>query len=722
MKHGRLLLGLLWLCPPLSAQKYPRFEAWHGQSEPWVRVGLKRPEKVIELFSKGTLLVLDGDKVVDRIDPGGKFYVIVSGSTSNATRYWVQIQASRTEASLVREKERLLQKYPDYSFSIKSTHNQLKALRVGVFKSKGQAESARAVMKAEGFHDAFLFQRKPNTGFHWVDADFDKHGLHAKKPALVRISPDLPIQYAGNGYRGILRLERVNGRIRVINELPLETYLRGVVPSELGPKVYPELEALKAQAVAARTYVLKNLGRFGRKGYDICDGPACQAYDGTSNEDPMSDEAVRSTRGLVLYYGDELIDALYTSTCGGQTEDVENVFPGRSEPYLRGKTSYLANYQSWTLPARPIPGQSLAGLEEEWAVQALFRGFKTLPDLRGDLDSATLQSYFDTLSWMLGRSGPLNRSSAMSYREFWTAIAALDFFKDAVNHQIQPEDEKLLRPAVPVPDDLSRFAGFLIRHDLARSRDLATLSLQQPIKRVRALRYLLRFCKVLGPETEWRTYRMENLAGSRLQVSRKERTREIDLNGIAYYLAEVGGSLAFLSQPVLQELDRVDVSGSPFAKSLLLLRRAGDVASVDRFSAFDSWMEKTDVVKLEKRARRYVPGLRGIRDIRILERSDTGRVTRLEYISDAGSFKVKGLNIRWSLGIRDNLFDMLPSYLDGRLVHLTIVGRGWGHGVGMSQVGAYGLARMGWTYDKILEHYYTGIEIAPFRALRSGNP
>src|SRR5262249_26886683 len=81
------------------------------------------------------------------------------------------------------------------------------------------------------------------------------------------------------------------GLFNVINELNLEDYLRGVVPAELGPKIYDELEAQKAQAVAARTYAVRNLGQFRLEGYDICPGPACQAYLGFRGEEALSDQA-----------------------------------------------------------------------------------------------------------------------------------------------------------------------------------------------------------------------------------------------------------------------------------------------------------------------------------------------------------------------------------------------------------------------------------------------
>ena len=131
------------------------------------------------------------------------------------------------------------------------------------------------------------------------------------------------------------RLHQSARNLNVINELNMEDYLRGVVPAEMGPKIYDEVEALKAQAIAARTYAVRNLGQFKREGYDICAGPACQAYNGFSGEDPLTDRAVRETAGLVATYNGQPIDALYTATCGGETSDVGTMFPGRNEPYLK---------------------------------------------------------------------------------------------------------------------------------------------------------------------------------------------------------------------------------------------------------------------------------------------------------------------------------------------------------------------------------------------------
>ena len=122
--------------------------------------------------------------------------------------------------------------------------------------------------------------------------------------------------------------------LNVVNRVDLEEYLYGVVPAEMGPKRFDAIEGLKAQAVAARTYAMAHRGQFDAEGYDLCPGPKCQAYGGASAEDPLSNAAVDGTRGLVLAYQGQFADALFVSTCGGVTENVENVFSGGPVPYL----------------------------------------------------------------------------------------------------------------------------------------------------------------------------------------------------------------------------------------------------------------------------------------------------------------------------------------------------------------------------------------------------
>ena len=145
-------------------------------------------------------------------------------------------------------------------------------------------------------------------------------------------------------YRGTFELTKVeakNNLFSIINVLDLTSYLRGVVPNEMPS--YFGLEALKAQTVTARNYVLrprdKNFYNF-----DVCDSVACQVYFGANTEDELADGAILETNNIVALYNGELILALYSSTAGGYTESYENAFsdpgtknfPAVSLPYLKG--------------------------------------------------------------------------------------------------------------------------------------------------------------------------------------------------------------------------------------------------------------------------------------------------------------------------------------------------------------------------------------------------
>src|SRR5206468_7652827 len=151
----------------------------------------------------------------------------------------------------------------------------------------------------------------------------------------VRIEPTgTPIELENRTYRGAIEVfGNSRNTFTVVNELPLEEYLLGVVPNELSPATFGQLKALKAQAVAARTYVLRNMGQYKNEGYDVCATDACQVYFGAGTEDPLSSRAVTETSGVIATYDDKPINALYSSTCGGRTENAENIFDEKI-PYL----------------------------------------------------------------------------------------------------------------------------------------------------------------------------------------------------------------------------------------------------------------------------------------------------------------------------------------------------------------------------------------------------
>ncbi len=125
------------------------------------------------------------------------------------------------------------------------------------------------------------------------------------------------------------------GHITVVNELSLENYIRGVVPSEM-PASFP-FEALKAQAVTARVEALAKIGlRHPVQAFDLCDDVHCQAFSGTTKHSGVTDRAVSETRGLLMVHKNKLTEAFYAGVCGGHTENNDNVWIMNAKPFLRG--------------------------------------------------------------------------------------------------------------------------------------------------------------------------------------------------------------------------------------------------------------------------------------------------------------------------------------------------------------------------------------------------
>jgi stage II sporulation protein D len=142
-------------------------------------------------------------------------------------------------------------------------------------------------------------------------------------------------------YPGIIEIRPDALGLTVVNAVPIEDYLRGVLPSEMPVSFH--MEALKAQAVAARSYALHELGRHASEGFDLCSTYHCQVYrgDSLSQRPPglkRSDDAIRAARGLILSYRGFVAKPVYHSTCGGATEDVWNVWANHLLPYLRGRS------------------------------------------------------------------------------------------------------------------------------------------------------------------------------------------------------------------------------------------------------------------------------------------------------------------------------------------------------------------------------------------------
>ena len=127
------------------------------------------------------------------------------------------------------------------------------------------------------------------------------------------------------------------GRLTLAVRIPLESYLAGVVPGEIGGLTEPQIQAGRAQAIAARSYTLYYRGRRGSEGFDLYASVEDQVYGPIESERPLATQCVESTRGQFALFQDQPIRANYCSTCGGITAEVWEGWPAASLPYLRSQ-------------------------------------------------------------------------------------------------------------------------------------------------------------------------------------------------------------------------------------------------------------------------------------------------------------------------------------------------------------------------------------------------
>ena len=154
-----------------------------------------------------------------------------------------------------------------------------------------------------------------------VDGEFKK--INSNK-IVIKPEENGFVSVKKKWYRGHFKIVNSGNGLTVINDIPVEDYLQGVVPSEMPPGW--EHEAHKAQAIAARSYALANLGKRAKFGYDLNDTPEDQAYGGASAETSQTNDAVNETEGIVLIHGGKIIPAYYSASAGGHTKSASQVW------------------------------------------------------------------------------------------------------------------------------------------------------------------------------------------------------------------------------------------------------------------------------------------------------------------------------------------------------------------------------------------------------------
>ncbi len=216
-------------------------------------------------------------------------------------------------------------------------------VRTGAYASKEEAEAAGIAGTVVGTSSYGMSVVQTGTDRILFQYDCGEDGRLAIQPDVTG-AEETRTWFDGYKYRGGFQYHRrTGGNLTVVNVLPLEDYVNGVICYEMG-REWP-LEALKAQALCARTYVLKNLGKHDSYGFDICPSASCQAYHGMGSNKPdygpseVSMRAVAETAGLVVKYNGRLAETFYSSSFGGASEDAKNVWgtdTATEHPYLRG--------------------------------------------------------------------------------------------------------------------------------------------------------------------------------------------------------------------------------------------------------------------------------------------------------------------------------------------------------------------------------------------------
>jgi SpoIID/LytB domain protein len=537
-----------------------------------------------------------------------------------------------------------------------------------------------------------------------------------------------PVRFNDRPYRGRIEVfANTRGALTVVNVLGLEDYVKGVVPNELSAGGFPQLEAHKAQAIAARTYALRNRGQFSSQGYDLLPTTRSQVYRGLTSENSLSSRAVDETRGLIATYDGEPINALYTSTCGGRTEDSENIF-NDAVSYLKGREC-AAEGRAALAPFKIKTTREPAELKEEQNVplarDVALLSLQNFGSLRtkvsdswasDEAEVSEVRSWLTSVARLTHQVAPTVTEEVNRPPAFATALSTAAFGESRGSTLLNDADVEYhlaIRDAGDVPAANRADVAFLIRDGYLPVLPDATLRPREPLSRARALHSIARLLEARGllqlqkgtarPTSEDNLI-LRNLKGKDVPVKISDDVflfRQIGENVYPVRsVALVGGEPVVFHVNAGGEVDYLEVRPAP------------NGAAADRFSPFTNWTTDLSLSQVQARLGRYAGGIGSLTDLRVISRGRSRRVVDLEVIGTNGIAHVRGGRIRSALGLREQLFVIERNYNeDGRVTGFTFLGRGWGHGVGMCQVGAYGLARQGFTHEQILKAYYTGVEL-----------
>ncbi|HZG52435.1 MAG TPA: hypothetical protein VEZ40_09895, partial [Pyrinomonadaceae bacterium] len=269
------------------------------------------------------------------------------------------------------------------------------------------------------------------------------------------------------------------------------------------------------------------------------------------------------------------------------------------------------------------------------------------------------------------------------------------------------------RDAEDIPAQNRADVAMLLRDGHLSLHPDATLRPRQPLSRARAIHTVVSLLEARGLFGLQKATARPPVGGTLVVRAGKSPERALALAADAYLFRAFGDGL-FQSRSVSV------VGGEPVAYhtdargavDYLELHAPPKGASAERVSPYTTWTTTLSVAEVANRLARRTGRIGSLVDLRVVARGSSRRALDLEVTGASGTAHVRGGRIRSALGLREQLFVIDRKYDEaGRITSFVFTGRGWGHGVGMCQVGAYGMARAGLGYEQILKNYYTGIDL-----------
>lgn len=533
-----------------------------------------------------------------------------------------------------------------------------------------------------------------------------------------------PVRLNGKAYRGKIEVfVNARGSLTVVNVVPLEEYLLGVVPSELS---LPALEAQKAQAVAARTYAVANINGFATQGFDVRPDVWSQVYKGVSIETAMGTRAVRETAGMIATHGGKPIMAYYTSTCGGRTEHSENVFD-HGEPYLRGVECSLEgrrHFEPFMLRTARVPAKlrDEANLELVRLMSMLaVNGFSLTANQMSDEwfedppTAGEISNWMNNLAGRFGKTFPNVTANTAKPVELAALLSSFLYTPGAPDTLMSDSDVNYhlaFDDAGEIPLNRRAEIAMLMRDGYFTLRPDLTLQPNRPFSRgkmLRLIRQVLEKQKWM-PQLQSGTTRPSADGKLVLRVGRTD--RPLAVRPDVFLFRQFGADMYPVKEAALVGGEEVryqtDASGAVWYLEIIPTTTP---TVAENASPFTNWRETLSAGAVQQRLSRYVRGIGTLYDVNVKTRGYSRRATEIEIIGSNGVKTLKGGRIRSALRLREQLFVIDKRYSGDRVTSYTFTGRGWGHGVGMCQYGAFGLAKMGVKFDDIIRHYYTGVEV-----------